>query len=247
MSQAENVKPLEIDEYLGKVKNRVALVGVELEGGWAELPPGVDKLDHDGSVFQGRMPPGAKFIGELPIGPAMPAGIAKLIKDNHPSKVNATCGMHVHMSFDTLWYYQLLMVPEYQETILHYLTKWAKENGFSDKHCIWERLRGESKFCQKKFWPDAQASSKRKDHDQQRVGHRYTIIHYCGRISTVECRVLPMMNSKEKAVSAVHQVIDITNACLYVLGRKNSRDKFASKITLPGNVVYEETIVETIS
>jgi hypothetical protein len=245
---SEDAKPLNIDAHLGKVKNRVALVGVELEGGWVTLPSGVAQLEHDGSVFNGRMPAGVKYIGELPIGPALPAGIGELIRINHPQKVNQTCGMHVHMSFETLWYYQLLMVPEYQETMLHYLTLWAQEKKFKDTHHIWGRLRGESVFCQKKFWPDAQASTKRKGHDQHAHGHRYTHVHYCGRQNTptIEIRTLPMMDTIRVATSAVQRVIDITNACIFVLGPKDKRDANSSRITLPNNLVYEETIIEKV-
>lgn len=242
----ENAQPLELEGYLGKVKNRVALVGVELEGGWATLPPGVSELEHDGSVFQGRIPAGAKHIGELPIGPAIPAAIAELIRVNHPQKVNSTCGMHVHMSFDSLWYYQLLMVPEYQKSIIHYLTLWAQEQKLKDTNCIWDRLKGKSQYCQDKFWPDAQAAVKRKGHDQNVPGHRYTHVHYCGRQNTIEIRTLPMFDNTKIAVSAVKQVIDITNAVLYVLGPKVKRDKAATKVSLPNNLVYEETIIESI-
>jgi hypothetical protein len=246
---AVDAKPLDIDAVLGKVKNRVALVGVELEGGWIELPPGVAQLDHDGSVFNGRMPAGVRYIGELPIGPALPAGIGELIRQNHPQKVNNTCGMHVHMSFETLWYYHVLMVPEYTKTVIHYLTKWAEEQKFKDSHHIWPRLKGESRFCRDEFWPDMQAGTKRKDHNQERPGHRYTHVHYCGRHSppTIEIRTLPMMDKIKTAISAVHRVIDITNACLYVLGPKSSKlDKGVSRITMPDNMIYEETIVETL-
>ena len=53
-----------------------------------------------------------------------------------------------------------------------------------------------------------------------------------------------MMPTTAKAVAAVQKVIDITNACLYVLGKKSERNKFEAKIVLPNNSVYEETIVE---
>ena len=241
-----DVKPLNLDAHLGKVKNRVELVGVELEGGWVKLPPGVPTLEHDGSVFNGRMPAGVNYIGELPIGPALPAGIGELMRINHPGKVNATCGMHVHMSFSTLWYYHLLMVESYQETMLHYLWKWAEEMKLKETHHIWGRLKGESRFCQKKFWPDAQASTKRKGHDQNVHGHRYTHVHYCGRQNTIEVRTLPMFDSLKIAISGVHRVIDITNACLYVLGAQNKRNTAAGKINLPDHSVYEETVIEQL-
>lgn len=240
------VKLLEIGPHLGKVKNRVALVGVELEGGWKKLPPGVVQLERDGSVFNDRIPAGVNFMGELPLGPALPAGIGQLIRDNHPSQVNATCGMHVHMSFDTLRYFQTLMIPEFQETMLHYLGLWATENKLPEKHCIWERLRGESRYCRKEFWPDKQAGVKQKTHDMAHAGHRYTAIHYCGRQNTIECRVLPMMPAASKAISAVERVIQITNACLYVLSKSSKLDRHVSKVELPENIVYEETIIGQI-
>src|SRR5687767_14293723 len=99
-----NVKPLDIDAYLGKVKNRVAAAGVELEGAWNEQPVGV-QVERDSSVFNDRMPTGAKVLGEIPIGPVFPAGLPELIRTYHPDKVNHTCGLHTHMSFESLWHY----------------------------------------------------------------------------------------------------------------------------------------------
>lgn len=244
------VKPINIDEHLGKpMKNRVALVGVELEGGWVTLPPGVAQLEHDGSVFQGQLPVGAAYMGECTIGPLYPAGIGELLKTHYPPKINHTCGMHVHMSFELLWQYHLLMVPEYQETVLHYLTLWAKEhpNVFGEKHHIWERLAGKSRYCQKQFWPDAQAGTKRKGHDQTAYGHRYTAIHYCGRFNTIECRVLPMMPNTKLALSAINRLIEITNACVYELGRKRPRpSNLSTAVKLPDNMLYEEHIIERL-
>lgn len=251
-----NVKPLDIDHLLGKVKNRVALVGVELEGGWKELPPDVRELEHDGSVFNKRKPVGANFIGELPIGPVLPAALPTLLTKNYPHKINHTCGMHVHMSFDSLFYYGLLMVPEYQETILEYLTRWAKNQTnsrgtpvFGEGHYIWSRLNGESEFCRKNFWPDAQAATKRKGFDRNVHGNRYTVIHYCGRQNTIECRVLPMMNTPRHAASAVQEVINITNACIYLLGKDKEqilKSQVGGKVEFPTGIVYEEVIEDRL-
>lgn len=243
-----NVTPLNLDGLLGKVKKRVQLVGVELEGGWVKLPPGIQQVEHDRSVFQGLIPPGVTAVGEIAIGPVPPDVIPSLIKTHYPPKINATCGMHVHMSFDRLFWYHLLMVPEYQETILHYLMEWAQGNQLPENHCIWPRLRGESKYCQKKFWPDAQAVTKRKGYDQNAHGHRYTVIHYCGRLKdpTIECRVLPMLSKKSQAMSAIQHVVDITDACIHVLLKNVKREKRVGKIELPNNMVYEESIIESL-
>lgn len=255
---AKDVPPLDIDVPLqlaiaGKLKNRVTLIGVELEGGWAELPPGIKQLEPDTSVFHNKRPPGTPHIGELGLGPAMPAGMPELLRTHYPKSVNDTCGMHVHMSFVNPRYYGVLMVPEYQTTVLKYLTDWAKglknKQGnpvFKDDHCIWMRLRGESRYCRIEFWPDVQANTKEKGHDQTTYGHRYTVIHYCGRLKSIECRVLPMMRTSATAAKAVRRLVDITNACLYVLGKDGKKDKFDANIELPEGLKYEETVVERL-
>lgn len=242
------VEPLNLDGLIGNTKNRVVLASVELEGGWKTLPPGVLALERDSSVFNSRMPADVSHMGELPIGPVVPAALPALIARNYPHKTNHTCGMHVHMSFETLWHYAILMVPEYQETMIHYLTEWAKtQKEFKPNHHIWGRLKGESEYCRKGFWPDAQVTTKRKMFDHNAPGHRYTIIHYCGRFNTIECRVLPMMNRTSLAVDAVMQVINITNACIHELGKKyTSRTVVAGKIELPNGICYEETIEESL-
>lgn len=251
----KNVKALEIEHLLGNVKNRVALAGVELEGGWKELPAGISQLEHDGSVFNKKIPPGVAAIGELPIGPVVPAALPTLMRRYYPHKINITCGMHVHVSFETLFHYGLLMVPEFQETVFKYLTLWAKEQTdgkgnplFKDNHYIWERLAGDYKYCKKEFWPDAQVATKRKGFNMDVAGHRYTAIHYCGRQNTIECRILPMMNTPQHGISAVMRFIDITNACLHVLGKDRDQIRkgtVRANVQLDHGIVYEEEIVDT--
>lgn len=245
MAMVEIVKPLDLTGVLGKPKNRIARASVELEGGWLKLPPGV-QLERDGSVFHDEIPAGytRQGVGELPVGPIQPAGMPKFMKKYYPTLVDSSCGMHVHMSFESLRHYAWLMVPEFQETMIHYLTEWAKDEGFGPKHHIWGRLEGKSEFCQKKFWPDKQAAMKRKDHDRRRDGHRYTQVHYCGRYNTIEIRVLPMMVEAEQAIRAVQRVFDVTNAALFLL--RDKQDKVKGKIILPVGEVYEEEIHEEI-
>ena len=52
-------EPLDLDQHLvgEKPKNRVAKIGVELEGAWKVLPPGIEGLEKDTSVFGD--PPGS--------------------------------------------------------------------------------------------------------------------------------------------------------------------------------------------
>jgi hypothetical protein len=242
----DTIKPLDIDPYIRKAKNKVALVGVELEGAWVTMPSGVTAPEHDGSVYHGKMPPGARYLGEIPTRAVPPAAIGALINHNYPKYCNETCGLHVHMSFDSLWHYQLLMVPEYPATMTEYLKRWAKASGFKDDHYIWPRLNGKSKYCKNLFYPDLQARTVRKGHDMDIPGERYTAIHYCGRLRTIECRTLPMPKKVSLAISGVHEVIHITNACLMLLGKQYPRKKDMVKVSLPNDVTYEETIISLV-
>lgn len=233
--------PLDINVALAKKpRNRIARIGVELEGGWKEIPDDI-ALQADTSVFKGNIPPGLQ-CGELALGPMQRVVVAKMVNKYYPNKVDATCGLHVHMGFETIYQYMLLAdSPAYQDTVVEYLGRWGKEEGLKDSHPLWSRLRGESVYCQKKFWPQEQMNMTRKDHDQKRVGHRYTMIHYCwGRYRTVECRLLPMMDTPEQANSVIKRLLDITNAYLLTVDKGKIRDH--GKIELDNGDIYEEWV-----
>lgn len=216
------IDPVDIDSFMGRAKQRIDKIGIELEGGWVAAPRGVNII-RDGSVAfteseQLKMP--LAHVGELPSPPLSldkDAGtyFEKWLKVSYPHAVNQTCGMHVHMSLKNVFSYNRLMTPKFQDTVISYIGKWATREGFDKGHPIWHRLAGNSEYCQRVFAADAQARVTSKDYDHHRNGHRYTIIHYCyGRLGTVECRLLPMMTTVEQAAKAIHELLNITNGFL---------------------------------
>lgn len=232
-------KVVGLTKWKGRVENRVGRVGVELEGAWLQLPPGVMRLEPDMSVnfLKGdRNKPlftptdQTTFkIGELP---SPGSGLERIcmpgwITQNYPlpgGKIHRWCGLHAHMSFPNLRHYcQLADSPDYQETLLSELTKWAHSEGFPKKHHIWDRLDGKDEYCTKNFWPELQMASQR-DHDRQREGNRYTTVSYRWIPNhTVEVRVLPMMDTAAQAIRAVNEVLDVTNAYLVATAAREER------------------------
>lgn len=259
---------LNLDGTLGKAKNLITMIGIELEGGWTRVPHGTQVI-RDGSVRGLHAPNGAAVVevgagapvsqaaiirhadmirragesstsarqraaaslaqlppastsaapmmqvGEIPSPVMPPSELGVWMRRYYPQSVNETCGLHVHMSFEKALLYQRLMVPSYQSTILAYVTRWAKQENLPSSHPLWPRLRGESIYCQHKFWPDRQVATRGKDHDQRREGHRYTVINFCYLTTgTVECRLLPMMDEVEQGIRAVQCILDVTNAFL---------------------------------
>ena len=218
--------PVDIDKWLGKARSRIYRVGVELEGGWDKLPQKGVVIVHDGSVrFPGKI---VDYIGEIPSPALEVSALPRWMGIFHPQHVNETCGMHVHMSFMSALCYARLMRPEYPATIIKYVEKWARAEELPAAHPIWDRLAGKSRFCQHVFHADEQVSTVRKDHDQQRPGHRYTVMNYCFNTNgTMECRLLPMMEKAEQSIRAVQEIINITNAFLVVTAQKEKKVKVA--------------------
>lgn len=216
---------LVIDSAFQRARNRVHRVGVELEGGWTTLPRGCN-LEHDGSVrFRDTLlvvP--INHIGELPSPPMEVDKYPAWMKAYYPTAVNETCGMHVHMSFKSALTYQQLMTPKYPATILKYVQQWAVQEGLAKTHPLWSRLIGGSVYCQHVFQGDEQANTQTKGHDHHAPGHRYTVINYCwARYNTLECRLLPMMQTSEQGIRAVQEIINITNAFLTASARKEAK------------------------
>lgn len=230
-------KVIYLHQWKGKGENRIDKVGLELEGAWGKLPPGVTKLEPDMSVnflCGDRNKPlftpdeQAKFqIGELPSPPLDLICVPGWLKDSYPvpgGKIHQYCGLHVHMSFfNPRHYCQLSDSPDFQETMLAELTEWATREGFPKKHHIWGRLNGSWEYCTKNFWPELQMTSDR-DHDRQREGNRYTAVNYCWKAHrTIEVRALPMMETAAQAIRAVEEVIETTNAYLVATAKKEEK------------------------
>lgn len=214
--------PLNIDAFLGRAKNRINLVGVELEGFWFRVPHG-RQPDRDTSVrfVDGDDPNTTALVtcaGEIPLPPLSVSAFPATMKLYYPSYVNGTCGMHVHLSTNKAFSYQRLMINKpysYPATVVEYVKRWAAREKLDAKHPLWGRLKGENEYCQHVFHADEQVKSANKDYDHHRNGHRYTVIGYCwSRYKTLECRLLPMMKDYEQGVRAVQEVINITNAFL---------------------------------
>ena len=210
-----------------KPKNRIAAVGIELEGGWHEVPKGL-QIVRDGSVnfeeearFTSRTLPPMKFpryIGEIPSPVLQLTDVEDWMTLAYPACVNATCGLHVHMSFTFKLNYMRLMTPAFTPFIVKGLQRWAKGESLPATHPIWERITNpDHRHCAHVYLGDAQVKVDHKDfHSRGKPHSRYTAINYPwgqGK-PTVECRLLPMMSDVQQGIRAVKEVILLTNTFL---------------------------------
>jgi len=211
-----------IDRWMGRAKNRVKQVGIELEGAW--ISPAMGRaIVRDGSVVIPSIPgPDGKpvpppYVGEIASPPLMatPTEIHAWVKKWYPVAVNETCGLHVHLSFGTLRYYHLLLCPDFTDAMFHYLHLWGEEQKLPKNHPLWARLSGTHVHCVKQFRGNEQARVARKIYRDSPGACRYTAINYPYKLhSTVEVRLLPMMETHQQASKAIIQVMGITSAFL---------------------------------
>lgn len=189
---------------------------------------------------------GGLHTGEIPSPPLELTAYPAWMKAFYPHHVNETCGLHVHLSFENAKLYQLLMTPSYPATIVRYVNSWATRENLPPEHCIWGRIKGKSEYCQHMFYADLQARRTEKDHDRQRHGNRYTVINYCyGIHNTAECRILPMMATCDLGISAVKNVIDVTNAFLVASAKREER--ISSKYEVDDDGLHETIDVNELT
>jgi hypothetical protein len=255
----------DIGILLHKCRNRINMVGIELEGGWDSTRPLVNQqIIRDGSVKfdppqdvikainaypptdkqiklveEWKAKPRPQYIGELPSPPIKPDIVEKWVKVHFPNFVNKTCGLHIHMSFHHAFHYMVLMTSEYQERIVEYLRLWASKEDLPRTHPLWERLEGKSEYCQLLYIADAQSRLERKAYDRNVPVHRYTAINYSHAThGTVECRLLPMFDSAEQSIRALKEVMAITNAFLVSTARREEKHEVLVKFD--GDETVEE-------
>ena len=145
----------------------------------------------------------------------------------YPDYVDSTCGLHIHMSTVMRWTYSKLVAPEYagdsqmgeEGAIFRAIREWATKRSLPNEHPIWKRLEGNNQFCLRSFKADAQAKAVDKGYNHGAEEARYTAIAYHWNrrgadskpMRTVECRMLPMFESKALAIEALKVVMQTTN------------------------------------
>lgn len=171
-----------------------------------------------------------KYKGEIPSPPLLVADVEAFIKQCYPDKVNATCGLHVHMSFAHRLNYARIMTPEYMQAILKNLREWAEEEKLGADHPIWPRItKPNHDHCAHQYLGDAQVKMRKKDYHSRGTAHsRYTAINYCyAQHRTVECRLLPMMETSDQAVRGVNRVLKTTNQFLAAIRQRELKHQIA--------------------
>ena len=177
-------------------KEIINKVGIELEGGWNQIPQPINgSIHHDGSVRNIN----ANFLGEVVSIPLDENQISEFINSNYPDKINDTCGMHIHMSFKD-GIYREFMTREFFDYFCTELKKWLQQRHVGVRAI--NRVDGNNRFCKKEYHADAQYRATHK------VEERYCIVNYCYNLrGTIEVRVLPMFDSKEFSIMAINRVI----------------------------------------
>jgi hypothetical protein len=191
------------------VVNRIAGIGIELEGGW-DAPVKGHQIVRDGSVKfkQPKMPiitdpitgartygpPDGKFpkheVGEIVSpgpnrgGPLKIDTFEEWVRLCYPQHVNETCGLHVHMSFFTKLNYSRLLTPDYMDFVIESLGEWGRKAGIPGDHMFWNRLNPAHPWtlehCSHQFLGENQIHIREKDFRSRGTPYsRYTFINYC--------------------------------------------------------------------
>lgn len=162
----------------------------------------------DGSVSVSQ-PSGAgraeqlTHIGELGVGPTSDLkAMSRALQTHWPKVVNATCGLHIHLSVKRDVYYLRLMDPEVTTLLCNGLGEWGRASGLPAGHPLWQRLSGENRFCSPVYRAENQVGRRDKG------GDRYTALNYCRALhGTVEARILPMFATPDQGIAAMYQII----------------------------------------
>jgi len=201
--------------------------GVEIEGGWKNASKITSLIKDDGSVIipeysslysiftgRGHLTPREKaqiikakpsnLCGEVasPVFNTLPQ-FKRWTRRVYPDATNATCGLHIHVSFPRLIDYATLMTRSFNSRFLSEINRFGEN--FVDKDeamakIYWDRFFNKNSYSLKKFCPLGTL--------QNDAGHKYRFINYgaftyTDRKRTFECRSFPAFNQRGLAEKAV--------------------------------------------
>lgn len=185
-------------------------VGIEIEGRWLDLNITAQRAaregltgNADGSVSRSvstdaRPWEFQTFPGEL-------RHAIKQLVDFYPDETDASCGMHVHVSFKHHTDVSLLMSREFTAYFRARWLTWMETNGIGRYSQMQRRLDGHNEYCVPNSMSELSLNC-----------DRYTQLNFSSwaRHGTLECRLLPMFNSAAVGASAVAELLSIYTAYL---------------------------------
>ena len=198
-------------------------VGVELEGGWERDNDYRDEIKGDCSVevnnhreydeddFDEDRDYDDTYINGEIVSPPISKWdeLATFMADRYPDMVNSTCGLHVHISTNTVGQYQALATERFYDFMKFSLRTWGKKAKIRSEHNFWKRLSGSNHYCEDFFDPDSQMFNRYK------TENRYCIVNYCYDLhGTMEVRVLPMFKQPKVSIAAVNNILWTVNKYL---------------------------------
>lgn len=168
-------------------------IGIELEGGWEEarMP--------ENPVTDTSVTVSADYVGESVSPPLKYSLISQWVKRNIPSKINDSCGTHVHVSFNKKNDYVRLMDEKFNNFFLDKMEDYGKNiMKFPNKHPFWARLNDSNAYCARDFRPEEQA------YRTDKRGPRYSQLNFCHSLhGTLECRIFPGFTEVSDVMAAV--------------------------------------------
>jgi hypothetical protein len=188
--------------------------GVELEGAW--------NTNRDALVRRASRRGTVKGDGSVHVQPTVRGGhqgefstrpyktqdsLEQCVTDMYPDVVNDSCGMHVHTSW-TLGDYVRLADPAFPPFFREKMRGYAEalstgpDDG-RDRDALLRRLNGGNDYCRPNDTNDGYAALTGN-------GQRYRQINYSWFAhKTIECRLLPMFDSVDRALDAIRFLFSV--------------------------------------
>lgn len=248
------MNPIEPNVIPTPAPRRWLKMGIELEGAWIKRP-------HDIIRDKGILKAQAKRDGsvrvrsdweETEIITRPHDNMDELIADVlalYPDRVDDSCGLHIHASFDPLDT-SALADPAFHK---HYKARWeAWGNKHNPGPAFWERYHGRTpgrgggdrQYCRDIFKPEEQLT----DHADRYTQINFTAYH---KFKTIECRMLPMFEATEAGkvlvVSAIRELADIYNSYLAEFGFPRIEMERLVEITPDGVTEHYPSVMPDMS
>lgn len=189
-------------------------VGIEIEGRFLNFEEVNRRRENegltgnsDGSINRTPDRSGA-YAYEFQTVPGSLRKACQQLVDYYPDEADASCGMHVHVSFDALDI-TMLNSPAFFRYFNQRWQDWGNRMGLAPAGQFFRRLMGRNTYC------------RRMDYDApiERIAgqDRYHQLNFSsfGDHGTVECRLLPMFRRASLGVAAVQELLDIYETYLH--------------------------------